>query len=197
VILTMGCANLTPPSLQSGEEPFDEIHSGPYASANPAEFTTTPLPASAYKPRWFFLAGRAPRRAPVSVLKLDAALAQRLMTPTPGALDTLLVNFVERIPTPRFPTFESTSSRDSVGIASKVSQATVLIQALEAQRAVLYQADTTGFAANYRARVLKTFWLSQTALIEAPRDRDHPVRETPVDDFRARDGRRVDPIILR
>ena len=163
-----GCARLEPPRSGRNEQPYDRVYSGSYATADSAAFAVRPLPRSAYKPRWFFdVRTVAPRTLPPRP-KIHPALRAWIDSHPPGFHERLMVTFVDTLSMPRLPARQTWLTRHTHANFTRDTIVARMIQRIALRRGFQYEVDTLAFAARYQARVLKTYWLLQAALVEMP-----------------------------
>src|SRR5262245_53606751 len=111
VLLLNGCARLQAPKAGPGEQPFDEIRSAPYASADPLLRSVTRLPPFSHRPQWPWLAKLAPPRRLPPVTLIDPDLSTALRGAPGTTPETVVVTFRDHVALPRFPHLDPTRPR--------------------------------------------------------------------------------------
>jgi hypothetical protein len=160
-----GCAQLVPPTLTADEDPLDVIYVAKHDSISASSRHVRPLPASAYKRQWFFLARRGRPRAIPPPPKVDQVLANKLGLLGLNTRVEILVSFVDTVTSVRFPRLQPTQVRTAVFNKHQLDTTAFVIAEMGKRRSARYQADTT-MMDSLGARIIKVHWLVQTVLAE-------------------------------
>ena len=166
-ILTAGCAQLHTPSQRAGDDPFDQIHEAPHATAGAAGRSTSPLPSSAYHPRWWFQA-RPPRPRPLPPQdKIHPDLRRWLRTRPGTDVEELVVTFRDTVAIPRFPKVDLSQPRTNIVNENAANAAKAMIDTLVSHRRAQYDADSL-MLTGYQAQLRDKFWLIQAMVVSMP-----------------------------
>lgn len=174
--LLAGCARMTPPTLDPGEDPLNVIYIAKHDSITPSSRQMRVLPSSAYRPQWFFLARRKPPRQLPFPGKIHGALAQA-MAVLPGSTPVrVMITFTDTVKVPVFPRLVPEQVRDALGKnATALDSVQLVVANLRQLRGLRYGPDTLALKNTYGATILDTYWLIQAISAVMPLDRVNPL----------------------
>ena len=140
---------------------FDDLHLLRHSS--------TPLPRSAFKRRWFAFGPRPPHGPAVPLnARLHPRLRDWIQDSSSTLRVTVIVTFTDPLPTPRFPEPDTRLPRDSGVNVAATDSAARLIARIVGLRAPRYAADSVVLVSDFHAEVRHTYWLIQGMLVDLP-----------------------------
>lgn len=170
-LLVAGCANVTPPTREGGEDPFDQIHYASYATMDPATRGIR-THGVRHRARWFFQRRKTRQpRPPVRLQKIGRVLDGWTHSRV-GQRVQVLITFRDTVVISQFPKpgrrLMRGPSQDSTIVDSLLNTIRGEINKIEGRRQNDYDAETADLQANFGATVLRRHWLSHTMLVEMP-----------------------------
>jgi hypothetical protein len=167
-MLLLGCARVDHPVAQRHEDPFDQIHTAPFTSADPATHHVQPLPAGAYQPRWIFSVHPAVPTPLPPVDRIHPTVRQWILTRPPTDMVELFVTFRDTVALRPFHRPMLQRPRTDGNNERAMDSVQTFIDTLAAHRRFQYDADSTALKSAYGARLMRTFWLLQGMALTMP-----------------------------
>lgn len=109
--------------------------------------------------------------------KLHPLLADWIATRPGDDIEPLLINFVDPIQIPRFPSLRPEESRDAGINKEAAARAEEMVRAITERRAEGYTTLARELEEQYKARVVERFWLVNAVLVEMPLGQVSGLRE--------------------
>ncbi|MBA3451123.1 MAG: S8 family serine peptidase [Chloroflexia bacterium] len=150
------------------EDPVDVINIVRLDGAKITESFTENLPNDAISSEKF---EQKEAREPEGVTpggKIHPVLAETLAKGPADSTEQILINFVDAIQIPRFPSLEIGEQRDAKRNKEVEAQSAALVRAIEERRAEGYAVLERELSDRYGATVLERFWLVNALLVEMP-----------------------------